>query len=259
MSRLLVAIPLLVAALALIIWGTLPMWKTTMTIVVLLAAWEWARLAGFSGTASIVYVFFFAILLAAGDTLLAGNLPASSTVFESVCFFWIVGAPLYILLNRRWHPTIFGGLGMVILFATWHAANTLFAQNLYTLLGALAVVWTADTAAYAAGKIAGKTPMAPTVSPGKTWEGFFGGMLAVLLLSYVAHKTFELPSLLLLVSAFALLALSVLGDLFESAAKRHGGVKDSGTLLGGHGGVLDRLDAMLPTLPFAALLSPWLI
>ena len=105
----------------------------------------------------------------------------------------------------------------------------------------------------------GKKQMAPYISAGKTWEGFCGGMLCALALVFaVGASLYVAPMVLLLSASAAVVALSVIGDLFESIIKRQSGVKDSGGVLGAHGGVLDRLDATLPVLPFGVLLSPWL-
>jgi phosphatidate cytidylyltransferase len=131
----------------------------------------------------------------------------------------------------------------------------------------MAVVWIADIAAYFAGRRFGKRKLAPTISPGKTWEGVWGALVAVaayaLLLVAVAPSAFAPagPAAMAAFVAFLplLAALSVVGDLFESLLKRQAGVKDSGALLPGHGGVLDRVDALLAAMPFAALAATaWL-
>jgi phosphatidate cytidylyltransferase len=138
----------------------------------------------------------------------------------------------------------------------------------------MALVWIADIGAYFSGKAFGRRKLAPTISPGKSWEGAIGGGLAVLLIASVSivaapsapwlqdsfavalHTRFgwtgALPVLLLLVAA------SIVGDLFESQLKRRAGLKDSSSLLPGHGGVLDRIDALIPVLPLAALIGVWL-
>ncbi|HYD55907.1 MAG TPA: phosphatidate cytidylyltransferase, partial [Burkholderiales bacterium] len=127
------------------------------------------------------------------------------------------------------------------------------------LLLALILIWVADTAAYFTGRRFGRRKLAPTVSPGKSWEGAYGAMAAVLV--YAVLCQFFNPQLAMisggqwlpyLLAAAALCALSIVGDLFESALKRQAGAKDSGTLLPGHGGVLDRIDSATASLPFAA-------
>ena len=123
------------------------------------------------------------------------------------------------------------------------------------LLGVMAMVWVADISAYFVGRLFGKNKLAPTISPGKTWEGVAGALVGVLIyVVWVMYTSGMSQYYLLLVFAVAGVALSVLGDLFESAIKRLAGVKDSGTLLPGHGGLLDRIDALTSTLPLAALI-----
>ena len=261
MSRVAVALPLLAAVLAILWSGTLWMWAAATFLAALLAVREWGRLGGLTGRAEIAYVAFSAVLMLGGKFILDGNLEAADVLFGGACFFWAVVAPFVMLSGARWRPVLFYAAGMLVIFAAWYAAVVLFANDLYVLLGVLSLVWTADTAAYLCGRRWGRTKMAPYISPGKTWEGFFGGMTAVLLLTYGGGPElfFAPPPALLWSAAFTIAALAALGDLFESSLKRNAGVKDSGALLGGHGGVLDRLDAMLPVLPFGALISSWLI
>ena len=122
----------------------------------------------------------------------------------------------------------------------------------------LAVVWIADTAAYLAGRRWGRHKLAPAISPGKTWEGAAGGLIGAaayaMILSILFAGTQATRMAVFLGAAALLVAVSILGDLFESAAKRQAGVKDSGTLLPGHGGIMDRIDSATAVLPIAALL-----
>ena len=182
---------------------------------------------------------------------------------------WLLGAPLLLKRGVAGWPRLASGfrllLGAVILSAAWLGMMQLRLVGINTLLSAMCLVWLADTGAYAAGRALGKRKLAPSISPGKSWEGAAGGLLAVLLLAafwlwldgaYAAQ--IDAPSLytqlqrkwgwLGLGAALLLLtAMSVVGDLFESLMKRACGVKDSSQLLPGHGGVLDRIDALLPT------------
>ena len=146
-----------------------------------------------------------------------------------------------------------------------------FHSPLY-LLSVMVLVWIADIGAYFAGKAFGKRKLAPSISPGKSWEGAIGGAVAVLLLSALAivfgREALADTFVLRLYAAFGtaatvvvlvlVVAASVVGDLFESQLKRRAGVKDSSALLPGHGGVLDRIDALIPVLPLAALIDAWL-
>jgi phosphatidate cytidylyltransferase len=160
-------------------------------------------------------------------------------------------------------------LAIVACFA---AIVTLFRHSPAYLLSVMALVWIADIGAYAAGKAFGKHKLAPTISPGKSWEGAIGGAAAVLLLAglsvlvggaafadtFAAHVQARFGWAALAAILVVIAAASVVGDLFESQLKRRAGVKDSSRLLPGHGGVLDRIDALIPVLPLAALIDTWL-
>jgi phosphatidate cytidylyltransferase len=126
------------------------------------------------------------------------------------------------------------------------------------LLGVMAVVWIADTAAYFSGRHFGRHKLAPAISPGKTWEGVAGALVALALYAGAASLLAGMPLLGLLLMVSGLLYVSVLGDLFESWIKRVSGMKDSGSTLPGHGGVLDRIDALTSTLPIATGMLMWL-
>jgi phosphatidate cytidylyltransferase len=155
---------------------------------------------------------------------------------------------------------------VLILLPAWLALVELREQGVFWLLGAMALVWIADIAAYFSGRTFGRHKLAPAISPGKTWEGVAGAVAAVLAYAVlvIAACRFYMPRaasldvtawLALLALAAVSCGISVIGDLFESAVKRRAGVKDSGVLLPGHGGLLDRIDALLPVLPLAALVT----
>jgi phosphatidate cytidylyltransferase len=152
----------------------------------------------------------------------------------------------------------FGSIaGWLVLVPTWLAATVLQRQPLLLLL-LLGAVWTADTAAYFAGRRFGSHKMAPRISPGKTIEGLVGSYIAVLIYVAIVLRVYSPEAglaayLSLLVFAAILTSLSVEGDLFESWFKRQADAKDSGDLLPGHGGILDRIDSATATMPFAAL------
>jgi phosphatidate cytidylyltransferase len=152
------------------------------------------------------------------------------------------------------------------------AIVALFRHSPAYLLSAMALVWVADIGAYVAGKAFGKRKLAPSISPGKSWEGAIGGAVAVLVLAtltilfggpaladtFAVRLQARLGWLAALAILVVIVAASVVGDLFESQLKRRAGVKDSSSLLPGHGGVLDRIDALVPVLPLAALIDAWL-
>ncbi len=149
------------------------------------------------------------------------------------------------------------------------AIVSLFQHSPLYLLSIMAIVWVADIGAYFAGKGFGRHKLAPSISPGKSWEGAVGGWLAVLVIAaasvmFLDEETFAgrlygrfgWPGFIVVMSM--LVVASVVGDLFESQLKRRAGIKDSSNLLPGHGGVLDRIDALIPVLPLAALIDLWL-
>jgi phosphatidate cytidylyltransferase len=118
----------------------------------------------------------------------------------------------------------------------------------------MGAIWLSDTAAYFSGRTWGKNKLAPSISPGKTWEGVAGALVAVLVYALIwSYGEDAIPATLLIPLLLLLAALGIVGDLFESLMKRHAGLKDSGTILPGHGGILDRIDALTSTLPIAAL------
>lgn len=244
-------------------------------------AWEWARLIGLAGLPTrLAYVALLLALLGGiawyADPMpiwpaaaLSHNLPEWTLVLGSL--FWLVAAlPLVLTYPRTaglWghRPWVGGLMGLVLFVSTWVAMICLRATSLledglrggFLLLFMLGIIWAADIGAYAAGRLLGRHKLAPQVSPGKTVEGFFGGLGAVAVVGVLGSRALELPQnpvlpLFLLVALTAL--ASVLGDLFESMVKRQAGVKDSGTLLPGHGGLLDRLDSLLAAGPVFALL-----
>jgi phosphatidate cytidylyltransferase len=166
--------------------------------------------------------------------------------------------------NSGLRGALFNALYLIALLGCFISIAGLWQRSAVFLLSAMAMVWIADIGAYFAGRSFGKRKLAPSISPGKTWEGVAGGLLAVLLLSALATQlpeTFQAHLLArygwlkwaLLLALFV--AASVIGDLFESMLKRRVEVKDSSNLLPGHGGVLDRIDALVPTMPLAYLLA----
>jgi phosphatidate cytidylyltransferase len=196
------------------------------------------------------------------------------TLFYVAMLFWMFGLipGLRFGLPKVTHYAsgLLSGMYGVAIFACFVALSELFVRSPMLMLSAMAVVWVADIGAYFVGKTIGKTKLAPSISPGKTWEGAIGGAVAVLVLGFVCVYTPALsttfPALLMhnmgmINFLFILILLSVasiVGDLFESLLKRRVGFKDSSSLLPGHGGVLDRIDALIPSMPVVALLvSNW--
>jgi len=208
---------------------------------------EWARLcklqpAGAWAYAAVACATFIALYLA----------ELGRPAFIAAAAFWIAAVPLWLALGVRaaQRPALLAS-GLVVLAPAGLALVSIGAQS---VLMVLILVWLTDTAAYFVGSRWGKRKLAPAISPGKTWEGAAGGVAGALLYALtVALARGEALAGYLVVAAL-LAALSILGDLFESAAKRQAEVKDSGALLPGHGGIMDRIDSATATLPVAALL-----
>ncbi len=241
-----------------------PVWAGVLAAAVMVGAFEWARLGGFSSIGRMAFVIVL-FLSCATLLLLYIFLPDRSflsRVLYPLCLlatlFWIVVAPA--ALHFGWqvrNPVVLSLTGWLILVPTWLAAVVLQRKPHWLLL-ILGAVWLADTSAYLTGRRFGRHKLAPRVSPGKTIEGLLGAYVAVLIYVTIFLRIY-LPEaglstyLSLLVAGFILTSLSVEGDLLESWFKRQAGAKDSGGLLPGHGGVLDRIDSATATLPFAVL------
>jgi len=220
-------------------------------IVAALAGWEWAGLMQASARGRIVFA-----LLTFGLCLLFWTSPAEGfpLLWGLSVLFWMAFAPFW--LRRQW-STSCATLGLVILVPTWAALVALHERSPLLLLAVMALVWVADIAAYFTGRAFGKRKLAPAISPGKTWEGVAGAVVGVLVYGMAVAPLLpvvrDINPLVLAGCLLLLTALSVIGDLFESMAKRQAGMKDSSQLLPGHGGILDRIDSQTSTLPLVAL------
>lgn len=239
------------------------------------AGWEWSRLNGLPGTGAIAAGV--ALALACVWTLLIGGLHAPPAWLWSLAsLVWVLGGAFALRAGPAGWPHIARGgrlaLGALLLWGAWLAIVQAKVLGINFILSVFCLVWAADIAAYFGGRAFGRRKLAPAISPGKSWEGVWSGLLGVLLLGFLwvhvidVQLAVDSPSLYTLlvqrhgwVSLLALVflgAMSVVGDLFESLVKRAAGAKDSSNLLPGHGGVLDRIDALLPVFPLAlALIS----
>lgn len=237
-------------------------WWTALLLPVLFAAsWEWAMLAGMNGAwrgAFSVMVLASALGLWLAGANAASPVPVEFLVFGASGVFWLFVAVPW--LARGWRtrsPLLLGATGWILLVPTWLALTRLQSEP-GRLLAVMGIIWLADIAAFFVGRSWGRHKLAPSISPGKTWEGVAGAVVAVAVYYVVLGNLARDWGLLRSVGGAVLFAgvvlMSVVGDLFESWIKRQAGKKDSGSLLPGHGGILDRIDSMTSSLPLAALL-----
>jgi len=268
-TRVLTAIALLALFLSALFLAPPAGWLALCALVLGLAAWEWGALGGLAGTARGLYVLCLAgafLWLAASDRAEAVGSIALRALYVAAALFWVVLVPLWL-----WRGPRFGGKGLVLaagaaaLVPACVALVELRGMDRMLLLAVMLTVWISDSAAYFVGTRFGRHRLAPAISPGKSWEGVAGALAAVAIYAVAAAATGlvatpdasgQIPSKIA-ATVLVLLALAVagiVGDLFKSLIKRRAGVKDSGTLLPGHGGIVDRIDALLPVLPLAVLI-----
>ena len=272
-TRVLTAVVLLALIAAAAYWSRAAL-LTLCAALVAVAMGEWLLLAGHRLAPVVLACGALAGVLVA-SAVVAFRVPDSAVaiVCAAACALWVGLGLVVVRANRA--PVVLGRpvstlLGVIVLVAAWLALVRLLESGVAWLLSAMAVVWVADIGAYFTGRAIGRRKLAPRVSPGKTWEGVAGALVGVALIALAARTLWpqaglwsnQLLSKVPLPAALSVLAtvvaLSIVGDLFESLLKRQAGVKDSGRLLPGHGGVLDRIDATLPALPAAALIDWWI-
>lgn len=282
-QRVITAVVLLAVLLPALFYRTPFPFCAVALVLIAAGAWEWGRLNGCGQGLS--------VLLAAGCALLCSLSWYFGLLEKSLPVLWLfVGAAWVLVGGWLLRQGVAGWLripkmlrlfgGLVALWLAWLAVAQARVLGINFLLSVLLLVWVADIAAYAAGRTLGgkftKNKLAPAISPGKSWEGVWGGMAGVVVLSLLwvaldggkaslgssgvftgslyTHLWVQHGALVMLVAVVFLAAMSVVGDLVESLIKRSAGMKDSSGLLPGHGGVLDRVDALLPALPLALML-----
>jgi phosphatidate cytidylyltransferase len=253
-------------------------WPFALLSLILIAAagWEWARLNQASGVLPLL--MGAAVAAAGGVALFAGatdNPPAA--LWWGAVALWLAGGSVALRSGVAAWPQLPRParwvLGVLALWLTWMALAHARVVGINFMLSVLCLVWMADVAAYFGGRAFGKRKLALSISPGKSWEGVWSGMVGVVVLavfwmwldtwaavdgpSLYSRLQQSLGVLGMLPALMALCGLSVMGDLVESLVKRAAGAKDSSQLLPGHGGVLDRVDALLPVLPAALALLSW--
>ncbi len=268
-QRIITALVLLAILLPALFYPTPWPFCAVALLMIVAGAWEWGRLNALSSGASLA--------LAGLGLLMCLGAWAAGWLQTPLQPLWTAAGAAWVLLGgwlvRRgvagWpgipRPVRLVG-GLLALWLAWLAVAQARVVGINFLLSVLVLVWMADVGAYAAGRAFGRRKLAPAISPGKSWEGVWGGMLGVLVLAlgWVAAESGAGTSLysrlwawslwLMPLALVFLCAMSVVGDLVESLIKRSAGVKDSSGLLPGHGGVLDRVDALLPALPLAMML-----
>ena len=254
-QRVLTALVLIGVLLPTLFLAPRPVTVGMFAVIALLAGWEWARLLGFSSLARTMFPLW--ILGACGVAYGSPELRHWLCLVATVAWLF---APVW--LATRWPLSngIDGWLvGTLLLIPAWAGMVYLYDLSPVLLLAAMALIWVADIAAYFAGRKFGRHKLAPAISPGKTWEGAIGAVLGafayVLVLRHygIVPVTGNVGALALGVAV--LVAVSIVGDLFESMVKRQVGAKDSSQLLPGHGGILDRIDSLTSTLPVLAAAS----
>jgi len=272
-TRIATAFVLLAIAVGAMVWSSTA-FAVVVTALLGLALTEWLHLIGAARSVSMIVALsvctvLLAVVFASSNTIDAVVLPlgvAAAAIWLVIAAVLVQPSAMKLRLPRI--PAMV--LAVVLVLAAWFALMRFLSQGVLMLLSVLSLVWIADTAAYFVGRAFGRRKLAPHISPGKTWAGVAGAILAVLIVAFTiwqfvpAAQIYSNDLFAAIGPAFALLLLallvasSIVGDLFESLLKRQAGVKDSGQLLPGHGGVLDRLDAMVPVLPSAAVIQ-WLV
>ena len=276
-QRVITALVLLAILLpALFASNTLP-FTAILLIFMSAGAWEWGRLNGLKGAAAVA-VSAVCLILCAVSWQLGWTTTPLPWLWTIAGAAWVLGGAYLLRAGVAGWPSIPKAIrligGVLALWTAWLAVVQARNIGINFLLSVLVLVWVADVFAYFAGRTFGlkftRNKLAPSISPGKSWEGVWGGMLGVIVLALVwswADRHYGAGVLsfysvlqsrglwFLLLAAVFMAAMSVVGDLVESLIKRSVGVKDSSGLLPGHGGVLDRIDALLPTLPLAMMLS----
>lgn len=265
-QRILTALVLAPIMIGGIFYLPLGLFKLFIAAIVTLGAWEWANLSGvkmqvgrvaYAGiVAGLIWLIEFEGLVQEIDVLYV------ALVWWIIAFILVAAHPK---LKALWStPVVRMLMGLAILIPMWVGFVQIksYAINDYLIMYVMLVVWGADVGAYFAGRTFGKHKLAATVSPGKTWEGVYGGLATTFIIAlgggYLLEKEAGLSLdfsqwALLIGVTLAITFVSVVGDLIESMVKRHRGIKDSSNLLPGHGGIMDRIDSMTAALPMFAL------
>ena len=232
--------------------------RIVITLLLLGAAWEWSGFI-FEKEAKLkfVYVAFIAILIAA-VFVASGDVALVDVVLKVALGWWLAALAWMFFFPTPIAKPVAWICGALVVVPAWLALDLLYLQRPELLLFALLIVWVADIGAYFVGKGFGRVKLAPKISPGKTWEGVLGGLSAVMVLAALGSQVLGINIAVLVPFCVAVAMLSIVGDLTVSMFKRNAGVKDSGSLFPGHGGVLDRIDSVTAAAPLFALALGWI-
>jgi phosphatidate cytidylyltransferase len=259
-TRILTALLLLALFIPALFFLPNAIWSMVMLVLSLLALYEWGGMIGLGATWLRAYMFasillsilVIYLLFQVSFHLFFGQ---ALILFLCVAIFWILLVPIWIGFGFRVkHLGLLMALGWFMLGSVWLALTCAQRVNPWMLLIIIATIWIADSAAYFAGKQFGKHKLAPAVSPGKTWEGVFGALLGVGVFGFFLKSYNVVDTWLIIPSLWLIAIVGVYGDLFESMFKRQANIKDSGHLLPGHGGLLDRIDGVIPAMPIGILM-----
>lgn len=260
-QRVLTAVPLLAGLLAVLFLA--PTWFAVLLtgVVMVIGAWEWSGFLGWQlPRLRAAYAGVHVVLLVAASWLVPSVVGLEPVLW--VALGWWALALVWILRYPTPVPPVIAGLaGILVLVPAWLAMAAVLRvpdRGPALALLALCIIFAADIGAYFAGRLFGRVKLAPMVSPGKTWEGVIGGVLLSSATAAAGGAVVGLPLRVMIPVGLGVAALSVVGDLTESMFKRSVGAKDSGRLIPGHGGVLDRLDSITAALPLFALALSWL-
>ena len=249
-QRVITALILAPLALLVILWVPHQVTAAAMALLVLAAAWEWAAFAGLTRPMQRSgYVVVIAVCVATIWTM-QGNRELLNAVLWVATAWWVLALLWVSLFSSRVGSLAAAVAGVLVLVPAWLALVVLHEHAPQLVLLLVLLVVAADVGAYFGGRKFGRHKLAPAVSPGKTWEGVAGGMVAAILMAAAGIFWLKLTPLPFFALSALVVVASIVGDLTESMFKRHAGLKDSGSLLPGHGGVLDRVDSVTAAAPF---------
>jgi phosphatidate cytidylyltransferase len=258
-TRIITAIALLACFIPALFFLDHVLWSWLMLALTLLALYEWSGLIGLSNkqTYSYLVVSFAMGLFAIWQMTLNFHafLFNSLVLFAMATLFWGVCVPIWLAKGCASSNTVINMLiGWLLLGSLWLALVCAKRIDPWLLLIIISTIWIADSAAYFAGKQFGKNKLAPSISPGKTWEGVAGALIAVIVFALILRNILPQLDWAIVPGLCIVTILGVYGDLLESKFKRQANLKDSGQILPGHGGILDRIDGVIPALPVAILM-----